>query len=187
MIAGDHSYIRTAEPDDASALHQLYRMDRPRAALLDNRREPLLPSVDELREVLSRKEAAQGTFFTVEDRAGVLQGFCVLRGTNHEAAFGEVSLLFLEDRTFEEPLAGEVFAFLYHRGLERLRLNKVLTHCLDSEEALRRFLMAHHFESEGVQREVLFAQGRWHDLETLALFRGKAAIADLPQQTGKES
>ena len=52
MIASEHTLIRTADPDDAGFLLEVYRTERPKAALLDGRREPVLPNRDELAEML---------------------------------------------------------------------------------------------------------------------------------------
>lgn len=171
MIAGEHTFIRMAEPDDTPALHTLYALDRPRSALLDKKREPLMPARDELREMLGRKESAtQGTLFAVEDRTGLVRGFCGLRALPPETPFAETSLLFLDEDDIASPLGEEAWAFLEHRAFVHKRLFKVITHCLARELALRAFLLDHGFASRGVQRQVLFAAGNWHDLETLALY-----------------
>jgi len=170
MISGTHTYIRSAEPDDAPVLFAAYDLERPRSCLLDGKREPLIPTRDELREVLGRKEAAQGTFYAVEDSAGRVRGFCGLRGVNPEACFGEVYFLLLDEEDYGRPLAGEVFAFVCGRAFARLGLHKVVAHALDSEVALRAFLVAHGFESGGIQREAVYARGRRHHLETFSLF-----------------
>lgn len=170
MVTGEHTYIRTADPDDAAAMRQLYAGEAPRSALLDARREPILPTEDELREALSTKDAMKGNFFAIEDRAGVVQGFCVLRGASKDAAYGEFGLMLLDEAALEGPIAEEAFRFAYQRGFERLRLRKMLAHCLETETALRAFLVRCGFVSTGVQREVFYGRGRWHNLETFSLF-----------------
>ena len=96
---------------------------------------------------------------------------------NPEACFGEVYFLLLDDEDYGSPLAGEIFAFVRDRAFARLGLHKVVAHGLDSETALRAFLAAHGFASDGIQREAVYARGRWHHLETFSLF------ADAPQET----
>jgi len=169
MITTEHGYIRTADPDDAWAVQRLYNPRQPRAALLDQRREPIQPTADELRELLGRKEAALGAFFTIEDATGSIAGFCGLRGMNTETASGELTLMPIEDAFFETALGEETFAFLYSRAFDNLRLHKLLAHCLEGESALRDFLMARGFTAAGVQREVYYGLGRWHDLHLLTL------------------
>lgn len=170
MITGEHSYIRAAEPDDAAALHVFYDIRRPCSALLDAKREPLMPTVDELREMLGHKDAARGAFHAVEDKTGVIRGFCGLRGVNHEAGIGEIMLMFAEDATFEGPVAEEALAFVSAFAFERLRLRKLLAHVLGPEQALRGFLLRRGFVREGIQREVFFAGGTYHPLEVLSQF-----------------
>lgn len=174
MIQGTYTYIRTTDPDDAPALYGLYDMRRPRAALLDMRREPLMPTRDELREMLGRKEAARGAFFTIEDRTGAIIGFCGVRGASLEARFAEATLMMCRESDCATPEADEALAFLRSRGFEWLRLHKLVAHCLDRESELRGALMRHGFVSEGVQREVLYAAGRRHNLEVLSLFAADA-------------
>lgn len=170
MITTAHGSIRTADLDDAPALLRLYNPAFPRSALLDIRREPILPAEDDLREMLTRKEVQQGMLFAVEDRHGLVRGFCSLRGVSPEAAFGEVAVMFIEPDGHDTPLAGEAVDFLLQRAFERLRLHKVVAHCLEDETALRQLLVKHAFESSGVQREVFFSLGRWHNLETFGRF-----------------
>ena len=171
MITSKHAQIRATEPDDAPALFALYDVRRPRAALLDQRREPLMPTLAELREMLGMKETVNNVFFTVEDRTGAIRGFCLLRGMNQETGFGEMSLLFHEAAILAQPLAEEALTFACTRGFERMRMNKMVSNCLDGETELRDFLLRHGFISDGVQRGVLFSQGRWHNLESLSLYR----------------
>jgi RimJ/RimL family protein N-acetyltransferase len=162
-----HTRIRSTEPDDAGALMPFYAIGRPRAALLDGRREPLLPNSDELRESLSGKDAVQGAFYTIESQAGCIVGFCALRGLNLDAGFGEVCVLVEEDRDDAAACIAEALAFLKERAFRRMRLRKVLALALDSERALRAALVLNGFTGCGMQREVLYANGRWHDMETL--------------------
>ncbi len=170
MITTEHTFIRVAEPDDAAFLHILYDPQTPRSSLLDARREPLLPTADELREMIGHKDAVKGAFHAIEDKTGVVRGFCGIRGVNHEAGFAEIMLLFFEDADYEGPMAEDALRFLCDFGFVRMRLKKLAAHCLDSETGLRDFLIRSGFQSEGRQRAILFTHGRYHDLEALALF-----------------
>lgn len=169
MIRGDHTFIRGTEQDDVEALYQLYMLGEIRAGLLDVRREPLLPTRDDLRDLLTRKEIADGTFYTVEDRVGRIVGFCSLRGHNAESGFIEYILEFIDTAHYATPMAGEAHAFLLERAFDRLRVRKVLAHAVSGERALTGFLQSVGFQSAGTQRDVVFAQGSWHHLETLVL------------------
>ena len=179
MITGVVSRIRLADPDDAPALHALYDPSAPRAALLDQRREPMWPTLAEMRELLSRKEAQRGAFYTVEDLEGNIRGFCSVRGMNQEAGFGDIALL-LHGDTLETPIADEVYQFLYRRAFENLRLHKVLSHTLEGEISLRAYLLSRGFEACGLQREVLFSRGKWHDVHVLALHAPRFTHAATP-------
>lgn len=170
MITAAHCVIRTSEQDDAMALKRLYDTSRPRAALLDRKRELLIPTLDELRELLSKKEAKSGVFYSVEDRCGAIRGFCSLRATHPEVSYAEFVVMLLEDADYAGGLGDEVFDFLTGRAFKQMKLNKVVAQSLDSERAYRVFLARHGFESEGVQRDAFFTQGGWRNLETLTLF-----------------
>ncbi len=169
MITGEHSVIRMAEPDDAYELRRLYDPERPRSALLDRRREIMLPSVDELREGLARPEKS-GVLYAVEDKTGGIRGFCSLRGASAELRYGEIILPLFEDADYREALAQEVLAYLCRLAFRDRRMNKVLAHCLGDETEWRALLAERGFRSNGVQRQVLWTLGRWHDIETLTLF-----------------
>lgn len=168
MITGQHTFIRGTEQDDVPALSELYRAEILRAGLLDGRREPVMPTRDELRELLSRKEIADGGYYTVEDASGRVRGFCSLRGLNPEVRYAEFNLVLLDPGYYATPLADEAAAFLYERAYIRAGLRKVVAYCLEGEVELAAFLRAQGFESDGIQRDVVFAQGRWHGLEALS-------------------
>jgi len=171
MITGANAVIRTAEPDDGAFLKAFYDPALPRSCLLDQRRELIVPTLDEVREVLAQKEQGRSVFYAVEDLEGQVRGFCSLRGLNQEAGYSEFIVILVDDADFGRPLATEVFEFLTRRAFYDVRLNKVMTHALGCEAAYRAYLLRHGFKSDGVQREAVFTLGRWHDLEAFTLFR----------------
>jgi len=127
-----------------------------------------------LQEMLGRKEAEQNAFYTVEDKAGEIRGFSSLRGangTNREACFGEMVLIFLDEDTYDGPIADETLAHLQLQAFGRLRLNKIVAHCLDSEQGLRAFLLTQGFESSGKLRDVFYGQGRYQAIEAFSFHK----------------
>jgi RimJ/RimL family protein N-acetyltransferase len=175
MISTAHTFIRTAEPDDAVFLHKLYAPNTPHSSLLDARREPLQPTIDELREMIGHKDAVKGAFHAIEDKTGAIHGFCGIRGLNQEAGFAEIMILFFEDADYQGPLAADALQFLCELGFVRMRLGKLIAHGLDSETALRAFLLGAGFHSEGIQRQILFTCGRYHNLEAFSRFANQPA------------
>jgi len=172
MITGEHGVIRSAEVDDLYELQRLYDPDRPRSVFLDRRRELHYPTSDELRDMLTRREIrALNPFLAVEDPTGMVRGFCMIRGITTEGSYCELFLGFLEEGDYGSPLAAEALRYLLGKAFHDHRLNKIMGHCLDTESELRRLLVAHGFESDGVQRDMVFTLGRYHDLETLSRFR----------------
>lgn len=169
MITGEFSVIRMAEADDAYELKRLYD-SRPRSALLDRRREVPSATADELRESLARHDRFGGVLYAVEDKEGVVRGFCTLRGIQVEMSYAEISLTLFDDEDYDTPLAEEVFTHLHRMAFDNKRLNKVISHCLDTEPGYRRLLERRGFKSNGVQREILWARGRWHSMESMTLF-----------------
>jgi len=177
MIRGQHTIIRAAESDDAATLRQVYDIEHPRSCVLDHRRELVVPTLDELREAMNQKEMGRSAFSAVEDLTGVIRGFCSLRGLSPELAYSEYIVIFLDESDYAGPIADEVHDHLCKLAFQRMRLNKVITHCLDCEPAYRQYLLAHGFDSNGRQRDVVFTQGRYHDLEALSLFGSATACA----------
>lgn len=169
MIKSPHAAIRSAEPDDAPFLHAFYDQRRPHAALLDPRREPIMPTCAELRDLLGRKEASQGQFYAIEDTTGLVLGFCSLRGMNQEAGFGEFTLL-LQEGWYATPLADEALAFIANRTFAAFHLKRLVAHALRGEHAWRAFLERHHFEQAGTFREAFHGCGAYHDLLVYALY-----------------
>jgi RimJ/RimL family protein N-acetyltransferase len=171
MITREHSVIRTAGREDAPALRRYYSLGHPMAALLDQRREFLIPTAEEVAEVLGGSGLERlGGMNAIEDGTGVVRGFCAIRSTPNEPYMGQVVLMFESLSDYDSPLASEVMEYLREEAFARKRLRKAMAYLLDDEHTLRAYLLRHGFESDGVQREVLYAAGRWYNLETLSLF-----------------
>ncbi|MCK5860969.1 MAG: hypothetical protein KAH38_00700 [Candidatus Hydrogenedentes bacterium] len=184
MITGEHGYIRFSEADDALFLRQLY-LDKPRrAALLDTRREPIMPTTRDIRDMLARKDAAQGLMYTVEDTAGVLKGWCGLRGINYEARYAELVLLFAAEEDYGSPLADETLDFLLGQAFKHFMLHKVLVLCLDTESALMQCLRRKDFACAGAQRQALFSSGVWNDLQMFTLAASDAGVSGIEMKAG---
>jgi RimJ/RimL family protein N-acetyltransferase len=163
--------LRATDPDDAPYLHRLYAPGQIRAALLDNRREPIYPTLDELQEILIRRESIVSQYlYTVLTPRGEVLGFALLRGIQWETQVAEAALLLLEDAYYTYPEAVEAANFLKRSACERLHLRQMLAVCLDTEAALRKFYLEQGFHSLGVQREVLYTKGGWHHLETFGFW-----------------
>ena len=170
MISGIHTVIRSAEPDDATAMWRLYDPSRPRSFLLGHTREVMIPTQDEMREMLGRRDVVQGSFFTIEDRAGEIRGCCVLRGAKSESEFAEMVVALDNDDAYDTPLADEVIAFLEKTGFVDKKLNKLVAHCLSNETKYRAYLARHGFVSDGIQRQMVYTRGQYFDLESLSMF-----------------
>jgi RimJ/RimL family protein N-acetyltransferase len=169
LITSAQGYIRATEEDDSAWFHRLYAAGPPRFALLDLKREPLMPTLLEVRETLGSKEAARSQSFTLESAEGEIAGFLALRGLNQETGFCEVTPLLLDEAAVNGPLAHWAMDYAMERAFAVMRLRKVTAHALCRETHLREFLLARGFACDGVQREVLFSQGRWMDVLCFSL------------------
>lgn len=169
MTPGTHTLIRSTDPDDSALLWPLYAGDLPRSALLDQRREPIRPTRAELRELFTKVDHT-GQFFTIEDPAGNLLGQCALRGITREQPYAEATLMLFDEALTTTAAGDEIAGFLRYRAFERLGLFKLVTHCLDTETVLHAFWTAQGFVPCGVQRDVLWAGGRWHAQAVLSCF-----------------
>jgi len=170
MISGTYTVIRSAEADDAAAMWRLYDPKRPRSFLLGPTREVMIPTHDEMREILGRRDVVQGSFFTIEDLAGEIRGCCVMRGAKSESEFAEVVVALDDDAAYATPFADEVITFLEKTGFIDKKFNKLVAHCLSNETQYRAYLARHGFVSDGIQRQMVYTRGQYFDLESLSLF-----------------
>ncbi|GMW02697.1 MAG: hypothetical protein AMXMBFR84_38330 [Candidatus Hydrogenedentota bacterium] len=173
MIALEHGIIRSSEPDDAYALWQLYDMSSPRSFLIGPSREIYIPTLDELREMLGRKDFLSGVFFVVENLQGDIRGCFVMRSAKMESAFAEMMLAMADESDYGQPLADEVFGFIAYGTFVEKKLNKIQTSCLTTEELYRAFLVRHGFVCDGIQRDMIYTHGRYYDLESHSLPRSR--------------
>lgn len=164
--------VRFADPDDAGRLIFYYRSPQLYSALLDQCREPVMPTRDELAEMLAGKDRMYGQLFALLNAAGTVLGFGGLRGCSLENLTGEIFLLLGDQQDYHAESAGGMLQFLLDRAFHRLHLNKVLAVGLvEEEQGWLTLLRNTGFQSCGVQREILYARGCWFDLETLSLKR----------------
>lgn len=170
MIIGEHTYIRTADPDDAEALLGVYLCDKPRSFMMDARREFQYPTLDELRQLLGRKEIRTGALYVVEDKRGIVRGCVTLKTPMQEVSYSELVVVFLEPGDYMGALADETMAFVENTAFTLRKLRKIVTQCLETEEDYRELLVRNGYSSDGCQREVVFAEGRYLDLETFTRY-----------------
>jgi RimJ/RimL family protein N-acetyltransferase len=171
MIYREHALIRKAEVDDASHFRDVFLAGEARAFVMDRRRELHLPTTDEIRELLGKKEASLGKLYAVENRVGDVRGFAVLRGASLETGYAELGIGFLDAGDCARPIADEALDFILSEAFLSQRLNKVVGNCAEDEESLRGLYVRFRFEPAGVQRQLTHAGGRYLDIETFSLFR----------------
>jgi len=170
MITRSEALIRTTDPDDAGTLYNLYASRRARFALLDQKREPLLPTKLELREMLASKETDKSMFYSVESPDGILRGFFVLRGLNQEGGYCEVSPMLEDEEDYGGAIGREALDYVVERAFGQLRLRKVVSHLLAREGQAAALLMQRGFTDHGTQRQAVYTGGRWHDIRAFGLY-----------------
>jgi len=172
MISGTHVILRTAEADDAADFRRLYYPAYPRPALLDRRREYPFPTTSDLREFLTSgpKETAALDMLAIEDTTGIIRGYCAMRPAAVELSYAEIAIMFHDNAECASPLGSETLEILLNMAFTNKRLRKAVAHTLDQEIELRALMANRGFHSGGVQRDVIYFDGRYHDLEALYLF-----------------
>jgi len=93
-----------------------------------------------------------------------------MRGFTKETIHAEIALALVDDADYAAPLAQECIDFLRYSAFVEKKLAKVMAHCLDTELAYRQLLVRNGFESAGIQRDMVYARGRYYGLESLRLF-----------------
>lgn len=170
MITCDHIVIRSAEFDDAEALWGLYEPGKPRTFQLGPNLELRTPTIDELKVLLDDPERKLGEFYVVENLDGLVLGCTVMRLAAGDSPYAEALFAFFDEDLYSSAAADEVFAYVRKQAFAIKKRRKLLAHCLDTEPAYRDFLVRHGYTSNGIQREQIYADGRYHDLESLSLF-----------------
>lgn len=169
MIAGKVSVIRTAERDDAPAFGRLFNPGLPLASLMDQKREYIIPTTEELREVLGGVKSMGGVVNAIEDLGGEIRGFCTVRSAPGDMPFGQFALMMLDEEDYLRPIMDDIMQYLVTEAFQRRGHHKAMVYRLDYETKIRQLYVARGFESDGFQRDILYAGGRWFDLETLTL------------------
>jgi L-amino acid N-acyltransferase YncA len=172
MISGTHVILRTAEADDAPDFRRLYYPAYPRPALLDRRREYPFPTTADLREFLTlgAKESGTPDMLAIEDPSGIIRGYCALRPAAVELAYTELAIMFHDNADCTSPMGSETLEILLRMAFTDKRLRKAVAHTLDDENELRALFATRGFQSGGVQRDVIYFEGRYHSMEALFLF-----------------
>jgi len=170
MIECGHIIIRSAEFDDAESLWGLYTPGQTKTFQLGPNLELRTPTIDELRMLLEDPEQKLGDFYVVEDLEGNVLGCAVMRLAKGDSPYAEALFAFFDDAHYSGPVADETFAWVKHQAFAIRKRLKLVAHCLETQPAYRAFLVGHGYQSDGVQRGVVYGGGRYFDLESLSLF-----------------
>jgi len=170
MITCDHIVIRSAELDDAEGLWRLYNPDKPRTFQLGPNLELRTPTIDELKTLLDDPERKMGEIYIVEDLEGLVLGCAIMQSAGSNTPYSEAMFAFNDEAIYNTPAADEAFAFVRKQAFTIKKRRKLIAHCLDTEPTYRAFLIRHGYTSDGIQRELIYAGGQYHDLESLSLF-----------------
>lgn len=114
-----------------------------------------------------------GRFYAIEDPEGAVRGFCALKGSSQEVGYSEIMLGLLESADYQAPLATETMAFLKRMAFFEKRLDKILAQTLSAERDFKDLLAHEGFVHNGSQREVVFTQGQYFDIDTFTLVRSE--------------
>jgi RimJ/RimL family protein N-acetyltransferase len=79
-------------------------------------------------------------------------------------------LALIDPEEYQTPLAADLLAFIANLAFVERRWRKLLCQVLDTEKEYCDFLEAQGLELSGVQRQIVFTQGAYHDLYTYSLF-----------------
>lgn len=170
MIQTENGYIRTADVDDAPAFHAFANSDRPRALFFDVRRELTFPTLTEITEMLRSKEVKKGVVYAAEDAAGRVRGFGTLKPASLDTQTSEFIVAFADPADYATPLAADVLHFLADLAFVDRRWRKLVAQALEAEAEYCVFLESQGLERNGVQRDAIFAKGRYHGLSTFTLY-----------------
>jgi RimJ/RimL family protein N-acetyltransferase len=170
MITCDHIVIRSAEFDDAEALWGFYKPGKPRTFQLGPNLELRIPTIDELKGLLDDPDRKLGEFYVIEDLEGLVIGCAVMRSATGNSPYAEALFAFFDESLYSSPAADETFEFIRKQAFTIKKRRKLIAHCLETEPAYREFLARHGYTSNGIQRELVYAGGRYYDLESLSLF-----------------
>jgi RimJ/RimL family protein N-acetyltransferase len=110
-------------------------------------------------------------FHVVEGLDGRVRGFCSLKPSPPELPHTEIMFAMIDEADYATPLAAEAMTFLARKAFIERPMRKMVAQALDNEAGLRGFLAEYGYESNGTQRDMTWASGRYHDLETWSLDR----------------
>lgn len=153
-------------------------------ALLKHLGNPEVVKYIDVQPIKTREQADEwlkwmGSFFSARDglRWGVILkaddtfiGSAGIHNWNREARYAEVGYDIAE-AYWGHGYATEVVQAIIDFGMDRMHLNRIEADVIDGNTASMRVLEKLGFRREGVLRERVYKQGKYHDVHLFALLR----------------
>jgi RimJ/RimL family protein N-acetyltransferase len=159
LISGERLRLREMIDDDLPAVRR-WRSDPDVTRHWITREQPTLA---ELAEWLAANRASGAETLTIETLDGVAIGYVSVFDIDPEHRRCEISLMVGERSEWGKGYAREALRLLLRYLFSSLGMHKVTLSVFAENEAARRVYRACGFREDGVLRDDMYRDGRWHD------------------------
>lgn len=133
---------------------------------------PLRPTHAELeREFLLKSDGTSMSFAIRLLNNKTLIGYIGFKSIDHRNRLGEVSIVIGELENHRKGFGTEALSILIEYGFQELNLNRIELTVLSFNRVAIRLYQKLGFQQEGVLRQSLFRDGRYHDVWVMVLLR----------------
>jgi RimJ/RimL family protein N-acetyltransferase len=186
FLAGTRVYLRPLEREDTAHFVAWVNDPQVTRTLLLHRPMTLEAEEEFLANITkSERDVVLGIVARVSDDLIGITGLHQIDGKDRHAVFG---IFIGEVSEWGKGYGTEATRLMVEYAFDTLNLHRVWLHVLEHHAAAIRLYRKVGFQQEGVLREALFREGRYHNLITMAILRDEwrarqGADADSPART----
>ena len=169
MYRGALVALRAREPEDAAALHR-WQSDPETMRWWDRVYPPLPPEALAERIAAAKPSFAEPSFVIVALDSGEPIGWCGLHRTSPEHRHAALAVMVGEAAYRGRGYGLDATRTLCRFAFDTMNLARLTLEVFPENAAARRLYEGLGFVEEGVQRQAMWQDGRWHDLVHMALF-----------------
>jgi RimJ/RimL family protein N-acetyltransferase len=175
MIRGKHVYLRGLEKDDLQYLHKL--MNDEEVMELARFRPDHMISMEglekEYEDELKQESGHRRTFIIVDSNSSKPIGWANIRWWRPFSTSAELGIAIGEKEYRGKGIGTEVVGLLTDLAFDQYNMHKVEMFTRQTNRAMLRAAEKNGYKVEGVPRETIYFNGKYHDGVILGLLRSE--------------
>lgn len=165
-------YFRAFEEEDAELIYQWMNDDELKNLSVGVNRRMCREEAREWVRIRMKDSRNQVFWAICSKDTNKMIGYASLVNIHYINSSAETGAILIGDKDYNDGLAWiEAALFMFEYGFERLNLNRIYGVCFKEHKMSCLMAKALHEETEGIMRQAVFKNGKYHDLVYSAMLK----------------